>query len=417
MIRIPAFSFLFLAATSLLAQADQWPSWRGPHQTGLADGKDFPVEWSKDKNIAWKIELPGKGASTPIVWDGKIAITYGADDKNVVAVYDMSGKETWHTPVGKERPGKHKKATGANSSAVTDGKHIYAYFKSGDLACLDFSGKVVWQHNLQDKFGEDTLWWDLGTSPVLSGDHVVVAVMHSGPSFLVAYDKKSGELAWKADRNLGAPKEAAQSYSTPVVHEINGKRTIVVVGADHATGHDAATGKQLWISHGLNPRQDGYFRSISGPVVADGMVVAPYARGGSVTGFAIESGKEKLEAVERWALTKGADVPTPAAADGRVYVVSDDGTVACVDAKTGKSIWQGTVKGARRPHFSSSPVIADGKLYMTSEDSRTYVLKLGDQFEQIAVNELDGDETYATPVPVDGKVLIRSLKYLYCIGL
>jgi outer membrane protein assembly factor BamB len=416
------FVLPFVAAVALslaihfAAKADQWPNWRGPHQTGASDAKDTPVEWSKDKNIKWKIALPGKGASTPIVWDNKIALTYGANGTNVLASYDFKGKELWVAAIGNERAGKHKKATGANSSATTDGEAIFTYFKSGDLACVDWSGKVVWQHNLQDRFGEDTLWWDLGTSPVLAGDNVVVAVMHSGDSFLAAFNKTSGELAWKVDRNLGAPSEAAQSYSTPVVADINGKSTIVVVGADHATGHDAVTGKQLWISKGLNPSQNGFFRSISGPVVSDNIVVAPYARGGSVTGFAIESADGKLSAVEKWALTKGADVPTPVAKDGRVYVLSDDGAVACVDVKSGETVWQGVVKGGRRPHFSASPVVANDKFFATSEDGRTYVLKLGDKFEQLATNELDGEETYATPVPVNGKLLIRTLNHLYCIG-
>lgn len=407
-----AFSFSRLPA----ANTDQWPNWRGPHQTGASDAKDTPVEWSKDKNVKWKITLPGKGASTPIVWNDKIALTYGADGKNILASYNFDGKELWTATIGKERAGKHKKATGANSSAATDGNLIFAYFKSGDLACIDWSGKIVWQHNLQDRFGEDTLWWDLGTSPILAGDNVIVAVMHSGDSFLAAFDKTSGDMAWKVDRNLGAPKEAAQSYSTPVVAQINGKPTIVVVGADHATGHDAATGKQLWISKGLNPSQNGFFRSISGPVVIDDIVVAPYARGGSVTGFAIDSAGNNLAAVEKWELTKGADVPTPVAKDGRAYILSDDGTVNCVDVKSGSTIWQGTVKGGRKPNFSASPVIADGKLYATSEDGRTYVLKLGEKFEQLAANTLDGDETYATPVPLNGKLLIRTLNHLYCVG-
>ena len=143
-----------------------------------------------------KADLPGKGASTPVVWGNRIVLTCAIDGKNGVLCLDLEGQPVWQKTIGAEKAGKHVKATGCNPSATTDGKHVYVYFKSGDLACLDFAGKIVWQHNLQELFGEDTLWWDLGTSPVLTRDNVVVAVMHSGPSYLVAFDKASGKQAW-----------------------------------------------------------------------------------------------------------------------------------------------------------------------------------------------------------------------------
>jgi len=135
------------------------------------------MHWSKTENIAWKVDLPGRGASTPVVSNGKIILTCGIDGRNAVLCFDRAGKLLWTTTIGAEKAGKHAKATGSNPSAVTDGKHIYVYFKSGDLACLDFEGTVAWQKNLQDLYGEDTLWWDLGTSPVLTREFVVVAVM------------------------------------------------------------------------------------------------------------------------------------------------------------------------------------------------------------------------------------------------
>ena len=195
---------LIVACASSLS-AENWPNWRGPGYAGIASGKNYPTEWSATHNVAWKVELPGKGASTPIVWSEHIFLTCGIDGKNGLLAFNRQGKERWLTTFGSEIAGKNKKATGCNPSCATDGQYVFAYFKNGDLACVDFAGQVVWQKNLQDLYGKDTLWWDLGTSPVLTKAHCVVAVMHSGPSYLAAFDKATGKVAWKQDRNLDAP--------------------------------------------------------------------------------------------------------------------------------------------------------------------------------------------------------------------
>lgn len=405
-------------AAGEVALAGNWPNWRGPGFDGVVrEGAGYPTHWSNTENVAWKIDLPGKGASTPIVWDDRIILTCAMDGKNGVLCLDPAGKPVWQVTVGKERAGSHAKATGCNPSAATDGKHLYVYFKSGDLACLDFAGKIVWQHNLQEKFGKDTLWHDLGTSPVLTADNVVVAVMHSGPSFLVAYDKVTGKQAWKQDRNLNAPQEAAQSYSTPVVVNDKGKEVIVVLGADHVTAHDAADGHELWRVGGLNPTANGFFRSIASPVVLDGIVVAPYARGSSLTAIRLGGSGDVTKTQVAWTKEKlGADVPSPSAMDGKVYLCTDRGELSCLDVKTGNVLWSGQVE-KNRTAFSSSPVIADGKVYMTREDGKTFVVQQGSEFKLLAANSLgEGEFVVATPVFVDGRILIRTVEHLYCIG-
>ena len=155
---------------------------------------------------------------------------------------DRDGNQRWTTDVGTERSGKHKKATGSNSSPATDGRHVFVYFKSGDLAALDFDGQVRWEKNLQSLYGADTLWWDLGTSPVLTRDFVVVACVQSGPSYIIAFHKDSGELAWKVSRQFDAPREANQSYTTPCLASFGGREILVVLGADHVTGHEVLSG-------------------------------------------------------------------------------------------------------------------------------------------------------------------------------
>ncbi|TXT21566.1 MAG: hypothetical protein FD138_4038 [Planctomycetota bacterium] len=413
-------SLCLIAALASPLMGANWPNWRGPDQNGVAPGTGFPTEWSDTKNVAWKLELPGKGSSTPIVWGEQIFVTSGADGQNALLAINRQGKEQWRTLIGKERPGKNKKASGSNPSCVTDGEHVFAYFKSGDLACVDFKGKIVWQTNLQDKYGEDTLWWDLGTSPVLTKAHCVVTVMQTGPSYLVAFEKATGKVAWKEDRNLGAPDEAAQSYSTPVVLNDKGKETLVVLGADHVTAHDAANGKEQWRVGGLNPTGHKYFRSIASAVVHNGIVVAPYAREATVTAIKLGGSGDVTKSHVIWTKNgKGSDVPTPTAADGCVYILNDKGTISCVNIETGSEIWSGQPE-KHRSGFSSSPILADGKIYITREDGKTFVLAQGNEFKVLAANELDGTQTgtqtVASPVFVDGKILIRTDTHLYCIG-
>jgi outer membrane protein assembly factor BamB len=410
---LATLAFTILAATGAL-RADDWPNWRGPTQSGVATGKGYPVKWSSTENVAWKIDLPGKGASTPVVWKDRIVVTCGIEGKNGVLCFDRAGKKLWQQTIGSEKPGKNAKASGANSSACTDGSHWFVYFKSGDLACLDLAGKILWQHNLQEMYGEDTLWWDVGTSPVLTKNAVVAAVIQSGPSYLVAFDKKSGEVSWKHDRMLNAPSEAAQSYTTPVVLERDGKETLIVLGADHVTAHDATNGDELWRVGGLNPRGEMYFRSIASPVVADEIVIAPYARGRTLTGIRLGGSGDVTGSHVLWTKPLGADVPTPAVLDGKVYNCSDRGDVSCIDSKTGETLWTGLVE-RHRTQYSSSPIIAGGHIYVTREDGKTFVLALGDKFSVVSANTLDNEQTVATPVFVDGMILLRSAEHLYCL--
>lgn len=399
---------------SSVAVAENWPNWRGPSSDGVAPGDSFPTKWGVDENVAWKFPMPGPSGSTPVVWNERIFLTCNADDKNVAICLDESGKQLWRTNVGVEREGRHRKASGANSSPVTDGEHVFVYYKSGDLACLDFAGKIVWQKNLQKVYGEDTLWWDLGTSPALTKDAVVIAVMQTGPSYLVALDKASGEELWKQDRILDAPLEAAQSYSTPIVTQYNGKEIIVVLGADHVTCHDGATGKERWRVGGLNPTKNKNFRSIASPVINDGVVVAPYARGATVTAIKLGGQGDVTDSQVIWSKDGiGADVPTPTASAGRAYICSDKGTVTCVEVATGKEIWSVDLpKG--RGNFSSSPILANGRLYVSRENATTYVLDATDG-KTLATNELSGFAV-ATPVMVNGRILLQTDEYLYCIG-
>ncbi len=300
--------------------ADSWPQWRGDDQNGVAVGEHFPTRWSESMGLAWKTELPGSGGSTPVVSDSTAYLTAGVDGKNMLLAFNLAdGSLNWQAALGTDRGNKHKKGSGSNPSAVIEGDQIFAYFRSGDLACVDSEGSLQWHVNLQDLFGEDTLWWDLGSSPTLTKDAIVVAVMQTGPSYLVALDKKTGKQLWKSDRMLGAPEEAAQSYSTPLVVSVNDQEAIAVMGADHLTIHRAADGKELGKLGGFNPAQERFFRSISSPVAEGNLIVCPYARGATLTAVRMDdlaNGKGQ-DAIAWFRDDLGSDVPTPAAFQGR----------------------------------------------------------------------------------------------------
>jgi outer membrane protein assembly factor BamB len=425
--------FILVVAGSSVARSDNWPSWRGPGLDGVAGGIGYATSWKAEvpddkasaENVLWRVKLPGLGASTPAVWGKSVIVTCAIDGKDAVICLDRDGQEVWRRELGVERPGKHKKATGCNPSPVTDGKHVWVYFKSGELACLEIArGEVVWKTNLQERFGEDTLWWDLGTSPVLTSKAVVVAVMQSGPSYLVAFDRVTGELLWKHDRMLGAPEEAAQSYSTPLVlagDPAKGEpaEMLVVLGADHVTAHDAADGRELWRVGGLNPEGNKYFRSIASPVAVGDLVVAPYARGNTITAIRRGGKGDVTGSHVAWVRKDlGADVPTPAAQDGGVVVCTDKGRVAGLDAATGTTRWQVELEKNRNA-YSSSPVIAAGRVIVTREDGASWVLAppaaVPGEPEIVGTGSVE-EMTVATPVCVDGRIFLRTHDSLWCIG-
>jgi len=404
-------SICVLPGIGPLSAEQPWPNWRGPFGDGRALDGNYPIRWTESEKIAWRLDLPDRGASTPVVAGDRILTTAGRDGKNLLQSISLEGKILWTVELGEEVAGKHAKASGANSSPVTDGERVVAYFKSGDLACCDLQGKILWQDNLQKRFGEDSLWWDLGTSPILVDGLVVVAVMQTGPSYLVAYDLETGQVRWKTDRMMESIEESHQAYTTPVVARIEGTTAIITLGADHATAHRAADGKLLWSQGGFNPGKEQYFRTIASPVLAGDLVLCPYARGATLTALRT-SGEDGGR--QAWRLDLGADVPTPAVTGNRVYLCGDKGLVSCLEAATGKILWQEALPKSRHD-FSSSPVIAGDHVYLTREDGTTFVIRHADSFDLVATNPVDS-ATVATPVFAHGRIFLRTYDAILCIA-
>ncbi len=413
-----ALALLSLLGLTLPAHAaDNWPQWRGPNAKGIAAAGDYPVEFSGEEGVAWKVDVPGVGTSSPVVWDDAIFLTTSDDKQDTVISYGFDGQQRWKKTLGPGEEGKHKMGSGANPSPVTDGKHVVSYFKSGRVACHDFAGNELWQSNLQERYGDDTLWWDLGTSPILAAGNVVIAVMQAGDSYLVALDPATGDEVWKVKRQYQRPDESDQAYTTPQVANVGGREVIVTWGADHLTGHDAKTGELIWESAGFNPKEEGMWRVIASHAMNDEIAVVPFGRGKFLAGVKLDGSGDVTESGRIWEEeAEGPDVPTPIVSGDKFFVLTDDGKLFCRDLNTGKELWNGVLPKGRDKYFAS-PVLAGYKLYCVREDGVAFVVDVSDGFNLLTENGNElGERVIATPVPVRDLLLIRGDDHLFCFS-
>jgi outer membrane protein assembly factor BamB len=412
----PAFFLLSFSISPSLLRAEGWPQWRGPSGNSVASEGDYPTKFSAEAGLLWKVDLPGVGSSTPAVVGDQLIVTCGIEGKDGVISYNKAGKLLWRKTLGEERAGKHKNGSGSNPSPITDGNQVIVYYKSGTLASLTLDGELNWKINLQEQFGEDTLWWDLGTSPVFAGGNIVIAVMQEGPSYLVGIKPEDGSLAWKVDRTFPVQKETGQSYTTPYVTEIDGRETLVVWGADHLTGHDVKDGTTLWTCRGFNPEDKPMWRVIASPGFDKGIAVIPYGRTKFSAAVKMGGSGDITATARLWERNDlGADCPTPVARDGKAYILSDRGEITCLDISTGKDLWKGAIPRASANYYSS-PVLAGDLLYCAREDGVIAVVKIKEDGMEVVSQNNMGERLAAAPVLVSDRVYIRGVEHLFCAG-
>ncbi len=418
-----------------------WPQWRGPSHNGTSSATDLPMVWSESKNVAWKVPLPSWGGSTPVVWGDRLFLTTPSapvkrdDDGNVVRRFPYGGR---NQPGGDDillmcfdvRDGRkvwevklcsnntlYGKQNMASPSPVTDGRHVWAMSGTGVVAKFDVAGKEEWRRDLQAEYGKFGLYWGYASSPLLDDGRLYIEVLHGAvtddPSYVLAMDAGDGKTVWKTKRVTDAPAEAPDAYTTPVMAMVGGKKRLIVTGADYVTGYDPAKGRELWRVGGLNPQKAQNYRIVASPVVMDDLLYAPTRVKPllAVRLMAAEAG----DAAVAWRYEGKAapDVPTPVC-DGRcLYLCSDRGVVSCVDARSGETVWgpERTAIGT----VSTSPILADGKLYVTNESAVTTVLAAGPAFRKLATNELDDGYTISSLCAIDGRLFLRSSSHLYCL--
>jgi len=410
-----------LAAAVVTLSADNWPQWRGPLATGHSTETGLPEKWSTatGENIAWKVPMPSRSGATPIIWNDTVFLNVATQpeggDVELWSLNRASGEVTWKKPIA---AGNYKinKQNMSSPSPVTDGGTVWVLTGVGILKAFDFKGNEVWTRDIQKDYGAFGLNWGYASSPLLHEKMLYVPVLHGmktdDPSYVLKIDGKTGKTLWKVERPTDAVVESPDAYTTPALLEYDGKKEVVVTGGDVVTGHDLADGKELWRAQGLNPGKARNYRIVASPLVAGGLVIAPTRIRPMV---AIKpGGRGDVTATHTaWTFDRGPDVPTPASDGKLLYCVSDRGVVEVLDVQTGEVVYG--PERLKPAIYSASPVLADGKVYVTSEEGLTSVFRAGPKFELLAENPSE-EYTLSTIAVSKKQLFLRTEKFLYAIG-
>jgi len=405
-----------LLVTFVIVRADNWPQWRGPNLNGVSNEKNLPVKWTTEENVAWKVPMPGYSGSTPIIWRDRIFLNVAdGDNLSLWCLNKTNGEILWKKPLSAGNV-KMRKQNMSSPSPVTDGRSVYVMTGTGILKGFDFTGKELWTRDIQKEYGQFGLQWGYASSPLLHEDSLYVQVLHGmktdDASYVMRIDKKSGKTLWKVDRPTNAIRESPDSYTTPALLRYGKVTEIVITGGDCVTGHDSATGKELWRANGLNPDNNPSYRIVASPIIFDNIIYAP-TRIKPLLALKAGGRGDITSSHVLWSTGNGPDVPTPVTDGKYFYVVNDRGIMFCLDAKTGAEVYvQQRIKPGT---YSGSPVLADGKIYITNEDGLTTVVAAGPKFEVLAENPLN-DYVLSSPAISDGQIFIRTSGHLYAIG-
>jgi outer membrane protein assembly factor BamB len=381
----------------------QWPRFRGPSGQGETDQKALPTVWDKKgQNIVWRTKLPGRGNSSPIIWRGHVFLTSASDggsERSLLCLRLSDGKLLWsrqapHTP---PEPQVRDKNGFASSTPVTDGERVIAFLGSCGLVCFDFQGNLLWHH------GDVTIRTTHGTgsSPLLYKDLVIlVQDQNQAASIFLALDKRTGKPVWQNKRG------PAMTWCTPVVVHVRNRDELLFAGAETVKGYDPASGKELWSLRGPT------IEVIPALVVGKDVIYSASGRNGPIVAFRPGGSGDVTKSHFVWRTVRaGPHVPSPMLVNNRLYVANDTGVVSCLDALTGKLIYQGRLND----RFSASPVTANGLIYFCGESGVTYVVRAGDRLDIVAENDL-GAPILASPAALHGQILLRTEDELVCIG-
>lgn len=404
---------VFAALGDQLGHAKNWGHWRGDGGNSVSLDATPPIKWSPTENIKWKALVPGRGSSSPVVWENRIFVTSAVPTSDgayefVVLCFDRNtGQQKWKqsATVGKPHEGTHSTNGYASASPCTDGKHVYAQFGSRGLFCYTVQGDLVWsrddfpQMTMRGTFGE-------GSSPTIAGELLIVPCDHEGQSALYGVDKTTGKTEWETKR------DEPSCWATPFVIESDGKMQIVMNGENFARAYDAESGKELWRCGGQTQRP------VACAVGDEGIVYVGSGFRGSFLGAFRTDGRGDIESGDAvlWSVNRDTpDIASPLLSKGRLYYhKGKTGMLTCLDAKTGKPHYSTT----RIPDIKStyaSPVAAGGHVYVTGRGGTTVVLKDADQLEIIASNSV-GEPVDATPAPEGNDLFIRGQNHLFCIS-
>jgi outer membrane protein assembly factor BamB len=390
------------------AQTD-WPRWRGPNADGVADNRNLPVRWTKTENVRWSVKLPGWGTSSPVVYRDRVFVTSQIEDGGkksllLLCFHREDGKELWRHDFGfgvNQRT--HEKSNLAvNTPAVTD-EALYVAFGNADIARYSHDGKLSWVRRYLADFGDPKMAWGYAISPLVTNDAVVFPWdHHKGPCFLIGLDQRTGEIAWKKERPIGT------AHATPLLVEHHGQKDILVPGKHRLTAFDVKTHAELWrYGEGEGPYNG---EIISSPVYGDATVFCQLWRQSHIHAIRLKADGKPPEPL--W-VSKSAGPVEPSLLYYRslLYALMDNGVLVCLDGKTGAEHYRERLGG----NCNSSPIASDGRIYVSNNDGKTFVVQAGNQFELLATNNL-GERITASPAISGDRLIHRTDGHLYCIG-
>ena len=397
--------------------ADNWPHWRGPTYNGISEEKGLPVDWSEKKNIIWKQGLPGASSATPVIWEDKIFLLAQESEQISLLCINTTGKILWTAKVDNAKGKANGERTMASPSPSTDGKHVYTMTGTGEVVSFDYTGKEVWRFNAQERYGRFRLGFGFHTTPVLYHERLYLQLIHSGGAWVVSIDTATGKEVWKVERKSDGVAECEHAYTSPCIWQKGSVQQLITHGNDYAIGHRLSDGKELWRVAELNPK-DHYNRTlrfVSSPVASSGLIVIPSAKGRGVVG--LKPGASGIifpgNKSEQWRLARGTpDVVSPLIYGEEVYLNRENGSIACLNAKTGKEHYS---ERAHAQTYRASPVASGGKIYVAARDGTVSVIKAGTKFEVLYKNKLN-DQLTASPAISNGRIYLRGFKSLYAIG-
>jgi outer membrane protein assembly factor BamB len=411
-------SLLLLAAAGSAA-GENWPQWRGAKLDGVSHETNLPLKWSKDEGVVWRLALPGPAGSTPVVWDDKIFLTSAEGDSLVLMAVGTDGKLLWKQTLADHNENvRGDEGNSASPSPSTDGKHVWAMMCTGDIACYTVDGQEAWKFNLQDRYGKFDISFGMTSTPVLDGDRLYLQLLHTGGSLVIALDKNTGKEIWKQERPSDATDECEQSYASPVIYRDDKTELLLTHGCDYIVAHKLTTGEEVWRCGGLNlkSKYNPTLRFVASPLAIPGqMIVVPSAKNGPVLAIDPYSQGDITDKTEGHLWTRAhntPDVPSPLYVDGLVYLCREDGTLICLDAKTGEEFY---TKRTHADRHRASPVYGDGKIYLTARDGTVTVVKPGKEFEILSSNDMT-ESTSSSPAISGGRIYLRTFDALYAIG-
>lgn len=413
MIPKPLARIAVLFLVSMTAQAAEpihdWPRWRGPQADGVAEGGHPPIRWSDTDNIHWSVKLPGWGTSSPVVFGSKVFVTTEVKHEGQKALWTIcldrtDGHELWRHDFGfGANQRTHEKSNLATNTPAVTKDAVYVAFGNAEIARYSHDGKLIWVKRYIPEFGDPKMAWGYALSPLALEDSILFPWdHHTGPCYLIGLNPQSGEIAWKADRPIGT------AHATPLLVEHHGRKEILVPGKHRLTAFDAKTHAQLWVyGEGEGPYNG---EIIVSPVFGDGVVFLQLWRQSRIHAIRLNGDGKPPEQV--WVSEKPGGVePSLLYYRGLLYVLMDNGVLACFDGATGREQYRERLGG----DCNSSPVASDGRVYLNNNDGQTFVVRAGKSFELLATNGL-GERITASPALVGNQLIYRTDSRVYCIG-